>query len=175
MNKQQALERVVEVMNDGHDGRITQATMDHYRNAANEGTSEKHLFKIAKVDGEPVGASVVMVKDNQATHSITVVKRSHRRQGIASKLVKAMLEECEKHEVKFSAGIAEDNTAAKGLMDKFDSEAPLAGSERATRRSGEFTRLWYGAMPIKAAAIAGRVQIEDGEDEDEVLIESVDD
>lgn len=167
MNKQEALEHVVEVMNDGHDGRITQATLDHYREASEEGTDAKHLFKIAKVDGEPVGVSVVMVKDGRATHSVTVVKRSHRRQGIAKKLVAAMLDECTTQNVAFSAGIAEDNVAAKGLMEQFPEKAPLAGREQATRRSGEFTRLWFGSLPPKA-----QVEIVDAKD-DEVVIESV--
>lgn len=148
MNKREALEYVVEVMNDGHDGRITQACMDYYRAIP---TGDKHVIKVARINGEAVGASVLQVVNDGAKNAITVIKRDNRRQGIAKKLVDAVLKECAVEGIEFSCGIAEDNEAAVGLMDKFS--VPVAGTEQARRRSGEFTRRWYGAMPAKPAEV----------------------
>lgn len=170
MNKYDALEAVQEVMDAGHDGRITQATMDYYRDIP---TEDEHIVKVAKIQGEPVGAIVLRIAENKAVdNSIIVVKPSHRRQGIGQKLLKAMLAECTEKGITFACGLADDNQSAVGLMNKFP-DVPMVGTEQATRRSGTFTRRWYGAMPTKAAVAAG-VEIE-GVDEDgtepEVVIE----
>lgn len=163
MNKYEALEAVVEVMDAGHDGRITQQTMDYYRGIPED---DNHIVKVAKIQGEPVGAIVLRHQNGKADNSIIVVKPSYRRQGIGQKLLKAMLAECTEKGVTFACGLAEDNASAVRLMQKFP-DVPLAGTEQATRRTGAFTRRWYGAMPAKA----WEVEIEGVDTSNEVVIE----
>lgn len=147
MDKQTALEAVLEVMDAGHDGHITQDTLDYFRGIPMD---DKHIIKLAQEDGETVGACVLTVhpEGRGLLRSVCVVSPDCRRQGIATRLSKEAIQVAREMGVDFGAAIASDNGPAVGLMDKIGYQ--IRGTEKAWRKRGEFTRNLYGNIAYRA-------------------------